>query len=134
MEMMIDDIVDNIIEVTSVDDDSGTSSSSSNDSQPFENVQPNYDSGTETECDSPTHDQFPTNMPLPFLGGGDGAGGGGRGRGAPRMSKKDNHHESFRDRKKKEMRYGSFTYKQISDDTTPTAHRKQLFSKRSACV
>ena len=43
-------------------------------------------------------------------------------------------HESFRNRpKKKEMRRGSFTYKQVSDDATPTAHRKQLFSKRSAC-
>jgi hypothetical protein len=46
-----------------------------------------------------------------------------------------NMHMSFRNRsKKKEMRRGSFTYKQVSDSSTPTAHRKQLFSKRSACV
>jgi hypothetical protein len=43
-------------------------------------------------------------------------------------------HESFRGLKgKKEQRHQSFVYKQVSDEANPTAHRKQLFSKRSTC-
>ena len=127
--------MDDIIEVTSVDDESGTSSSSSSSE---EGSQPEQVASycSEEDCDSPTstsdRDQFPTNLALPFLGGGPGIGSG-----APRMPLKDKaplQHQSFRDRKKKEMRHGSFTYKQVSDDATPTAHRKQLFAKRSACV
>ena len=50
-----------------------------------------------------------------------------------RMHQKDYLKQSFRDRKKQEMRHKSFTYKQVSDNATPTAHRKQKFSNRSAC-
>mmetsp|Transcript_6586 Transcript_6586/g.10758 ORF Transcript_6586/g.10758 Transcript_6586/m.10758 type:complete len:794 (-) Transcript_6586:257-2638(-) len=82
----------------------------------------NYDSGPDTE--SPSNDQFNESIPFsrPTMGN--------------RMpAKKDGEHMSFRHRvKKKEMRRGSFTYKQVSDAASPTAHRKQLFSKRSACV
>ena len=42
-------------------------------------------------------------------------------------------HMSFRHRAKKEMEHKSFNYKQVSDEATPTAQRKQLYSKRSAC-
>ena len=121
------------------DDSSSSSSQSSTHSVPFENVTDDYDISdmdevscdSGTDSDSPSADTFSA-LPLPP------SARRGSGRLVPpsRMPKKEQgfQHESFRDRKKKEMRHGSFTYKQISDDATPTAHRKQLFSKRSACM
>ena len=122
MDSLIDDI-----EVTSVDDDD-SGSYSENSSVPFENVDNDYESDIDSPRDQfPVSDQFPTDLKFDDCN---------TGMLSSRMPAKENggQHESFRNRpKKKEMRRGSFTYKQVSDDATPTAHRKQLFSKRSAC-
>ena len=151
------DVDDDIIEVTSVDDASMSSTSEDNStSDPLNDMSGTSATGgtggtsgvdslrytfddsqchsPTAECESPTADQF--NESAGF--------GGPALKSRMPIRKNDsnsdgnsdsNMHMSFRNRsKKKEMRRGSFTYKQVSDSSTPTAHRKQLFSKRSACM
>jgi hypothetical protein len=155
------DVDDDIIEVTSVDDASMSSTSEDNStSDPLNDMSSTSATGgtggtsgvdslrytfDDSQCHSPTADgESPTADQF-----NESAGFGGPALKSRMPIRKNdsssdgnsdgnsdsNMHMSFRNRsKKKEMRRGSFTYKQVSDSSTPTAHRKQLFSKRSACV